>query len=260
MCDDVVSFVESFHSTLSTTTDVQFALAGGDPTAHPKWVEITRRLSTHSKVTVVTHGNSLTVEDFKALEGSHVEFQFSVPSLDDNTYRFLTGGSELESTLKNIARLTYFGFPLTLSSLICQKNIDEVAKLYWFAVENRCGYHDLNKFIPSGRGSLYETDFDISEEDFLHKVSKIDEQQSTKLLVSGEFRGARERKIDAPQYTVGIKGDVSLCSVAASNIGSLSADSHEIISQRYRDFWTSNQKMDGCVCSNVSLERAQAAS
>lgn len=242
-----------FSRRLSAHYPIQFALAGGDPTAHPRWIDAVGQFLQVAPVTVVTHGTSIDIDDVRRLLPSeHLKFQVSLPSIDEVEYRFLTGGQSVGAAASGLAKLNYLSIPISLTSTVTRKNADSINRVADFALTVGASYLVLNKFISEGRGALYNQEFSISDDSFQKAVSSLDAssfaRKGLRVLVSGEASGLRSRKVDAPKLSVNVDGKISVCSMASKHLGSVSDDATTMLT-KYRNFWSSNEFDPTCACS-----------
>lgn len=247
---ECVEKLMAFASAYADDYELKSIMAGGDATAHPNWREIAKRLRAFGAVEIVTHGTTLSEHDIRFLRDEKIEIQFSIPSLKAENYRYLTGGACLENAMKSVARAVHYGVPMSISAVITSRNIDELDDLVELCNTAVPLSLILNKFIASGRGALYEAALEIDHDEFLGatKAAMTKNNGPTNILISGHFSGVRGRKIASPKITISSSGDLHLCSLAASRVGTVFQESENVI-QSYLGFWTGSGSIDGCLCS-----------
>jgi MoaA/NifB/PqqE/SkfB family radical SAM enzyme len=112
----------------------------GELTTHPDFEEIVDRLTQISrKFSLVTNGSLLTeVKSQALLKSSIYLINFSINSLNEDTYRFLTGGmGNLSTTLNNIENFLSHD-----PSIMCQ----------FFFVINSHNFNELFNFVDYAKG------------------------------------------------------------------------------------------------------------
>lgn len=253
MSVNTVNEIISFAETELKNYDITCALAGGDLTAHPDWKNLVSSFSKIGNIFVVTHGTELKEEDFLLLSETKSEIQFSIPSLQPESYKFHTGGAKLDTALVSLARAKYFDLETSVSAVITAENVTEICDFVELGNELDLSYIVLNKFMPAGRGVHYNEQFSLDNESFLRGVesAKIKNNDKTRLLVSGSFQGVRARKTQQPKITITCDGDIQICSLASSSIGKVSEKSSNPVMDKYISFWTGNSTILGCDCSRL---------
>lgn len=255
MTREVMQSTADFVTRASSDHDVLVAVAGGDATAHPDYVAFIKAVSPNATdVCLVTHGGCLATEDLSAFADlSNVSIQFSIPSLDAERYAFLTGDHRLSNVLDSLAICERLGLPRSISAVITDRNPMDSASLVHLAAEIGAQYLILNRFIPAGRGAYYENEFAISEEAFNQSVREahaVAKARGVRLLASGADKDIRSKKAAAPKVTIGIRGDLRVCSLADAAIGSVDDTPQQIV-RNSSQFWSSTERLDACVCSNT---------
>lgn len=117
-------------------------LSGGEPTVHPKIIEIIKLARTKNFKHVMLNTNGLRIsEDIKFVEelsefvgGFEIYFQFD--GLDGNIYSALRGRDILDIKLKAIDNLVRYKIPVTIVSTIKRGvNDDEIGKIVQFGLK-----------------------------------------------------------------------------------------------------------------------------
>jgi MoaA/NifB/PqqE/SkfB family radical SAM enzyme len=243
--------IHQFATRLGNAVRPEFILAGGDPTSHPEFVDFAERLSAQGRVYVVTHGTALDAEAIARLARcGNVSLQFSIPSTDADLYRFLTGGGCLDRAVQAALVAREAGIRCSISAVITAQNIAEAPLLVHLGAEIGAEYIVLNKFLPAGRGGFYEEEFAVDDNSFTNAVdaaASVGRSRGIRVLASGALPGVRGRKLRDRKITVGIDGQIRICSLSESVLGHVD-DGHEII-DRYDMFWRSTERLPGCFCS-----------
>ncbi len=248
---DLLRFVDAARETrrLSVT------LAGGDPTAFAGLGDLLGRLASDVPLTLVTHGADLPEAVVERLaERGRARIQFSIPSLLEAEYRFLTGGGSLAAALRGVALAMRRGVPRSVSAVITRRNAASAVELAAFAACARADHLLLNRFLASGRGALHDNAFGLCAARFAEAaeaVAAAAEAHGLPVLVSGALPGIRRRKATDLQVTVKPDGALSLCSMADSVIGAL-GDPPEAVAERAASFWRSSAAVAGCHCAQAS--------
>jgi MoaA/NifB/PqqE/SkfB family radical SAM enzyme len=248
---DIVSFLQRCDSSLLT----HVALAGGDPTAHPNFVDLALRFAAHAgQLTVVTHGANLSVRDLDTLSQSpNIAIQFSIPSLDRDRYRFLTGMSKLDRVLTALMMCRELAIPVSLSALVTAQNQDDLPELVHLAAEAGAEYLVANRFLAAGRGILYDEKLAIKADAFDQTLAdgvKIGRARNVRVLASGHDPNLRQQKGAEPKLTVSTNGEIRICSLVSDTIATLKSSPMEII-ERSESFWKSAEALDGCFCAST---------
>lgn len=248
--DDVVSFLRRCDRSLLT----QVALAGGDPTAHPNFIDLALRFAAHARqLTVVTHGANLSARDLHALsQSSNIAIQFSIPSLHRDRYRFLTGMSKLDRVLTALMMCRELAIPVSLSALVTAQNPADLPELVHLAAETGAEYLVANRFLAAGRGILYDKKLAIEADAFdrtLADAVKIGRARNVRVLASGHAQNLRQQKAAQPKLTVSINGEMRICSLVSDTIATLQSSPTDIIA-RSESFWKSAEALDGCFCAS----------
>lgn len=255
MADDVIRSVNAFVARASSEFSVVVAVAGGDATAHRSYASFISTVSANAdEVCLVTHGGRLNPSDLAAFSKlSNVSIQFSIPSLNADRYRFLTGGQQVNKVLDALAVCERLNLPIAISVVVTKHNVGDVTSLVHLAAEIRAQYVVLNRFIPSGRGLLYEQSFAICDGDFRSLVRmayEITSMRQVKLLASGSDKDVRSRKAAVPKLTIGVEGELRVCSLVDAILGNIKDEPPQIVS-RSSAFWLSSEMLPECVCSNT---------
>jgi MoaA/NifB/PqqE/SkfB family radical SAM enzyme len=248
--EDCISFLERSSSEFHT----RVALAGGDPTAHLQFFEVVKRISKVSDdVTIVTHGANLSAADLAAIRrNSNVRIQFSIPSLNPERYRLLTGNGQLERVLTSLLMCCELAIPTSLSAVLTSINCGDLEHLAELTAEVRAEYLIANRFLASGRGIYYTKEFSLSESAFseaLVKGKQVADALGVRLLASGADPNVRARKAREPKMTVSTSGDIRLCSLAPNSLATLDSNPRQLVGEITR-FWNSSLELNGCYCSN----------
>ncbi|HXZ00858.1 MAG TPA: radical SAM protein [Stellaceae bacterium] len=250
----VVPEVAALARRLSEEFEVSVVLAGGDASAHPHFVDIATTLAASAPVVIVTHGADIApamADRFAAL--GNVALQFSVPSHDEERYRFLTGGGRLDRVIEGALYASSAAIPLSISAVLTKVNVDDTGPMVHLARELEADYVIFNRFLPSGRGVHYEEQFAISQEVFaeaLDEAVAVGRARGLKVYASGALPGVRNRKVASPKMTVSVDGKVSICSSAASILGPVQEDGDSLLGKYYA-FWNSTDRLAGCFCSTL---------
>jgi MoaA/NifB/PqqE/SkfB family radical SAM enzyme len=257
MTDGATKSLVAFCEDLAASYELEFAIAGGDPTAHEKYIEIASQLSGFGPTAIVTHGCSFTENDLERIsEAGTLRLQFSIPSLDEEQFKFVTGGGSLRKLLSNLAKASALGIPLSMSAVVSQSKTakHDIIALIRLAKEAKAERLIFNKFLPSGRGELYDEAFSLSEDEFrmlLQSAKKQAGPNEVSIFVSEEHAGVRRLKIEQPKITVTHDGRIRTCSMASSDIGDTSSKAVDVM-ERYEQFWASGSSDDNCICSMSS--------
>lgn len=251
---DTVKDIVCFAKREFNDYNITCALAGGDLTAHPDWRELVSLFSEIGDIFIVTHGAGLEEDDFPLLRESKSEIQFSIPSLQPESYKFHTGGALLNDALLSLARAKYFNLRTSVSVVVTAENLSEISEFIELGGDLNLSYIVFNKFMPAGRGVHYNERFSLDNESFLRCINSAREKNNdrTKLLVSGSFPGVRERKNLHPKLTISREGDIQICSLVSSSIGKVSSDGGPDVMAKYKNFWSGSSSILGCECSNRS--------
>lgn len=248
---DVVSFLRRCDSSLLT----HVALAGGDPTAHPNFMDLALRFAPHAgQLTVVTHGADLSARDLHTLsQSSNIAIQFSIPSLDHNRYRLLTGMSKLDRVLTTLMMCRELAIPISLSAVVTAQNPGDLPDLVHLAAEAGAEYLVANRFLAAGRGILYDEKLTIEAAAFdrtLAEAVKVGRSRNVRVLASGHARNLRKHKATHPKVTVSTEGEIRICSLVSETIATLKHSPMDIV-ELSNSFWESEQALDGCFCAGT---------
>lgn len=246
---DVADFVGRCAQSYPTSV----ALAGGDPTAHPDFVNIANAVAeAAADVTVVTHGGGLSASALAALSRlPNLAIQFSIPSLDPERHRFLTGNGQIDRVMTALMMCRRLGIPVSLSVVLTSLNKGDLNDLVHLAAEVSADYMIVNRFLASGRGAHYDEQFTISADDFdaaVDAARDIAREAGVRLLRSGFDPHIRDRKAAEPKLTVSVNGDLRLCSLVPDSIATLRADPADLVARSVA-YWKSRRPLEGCYCA-----------
>ena len=233
---------------------VSVALAGGDATTHPAFLDIVQVCAplVHD-LCLVTHGGELAAPHLHRLSTvDNASIQFSIPSLTLETYRFLTGGRDYLRTLTALAQCELFAIPRSISVVLNTRNRGDLSSLIELAAETGSDYLLLNRFIAAGRAKHYSHDFSLSEDEFKQAISlaaPVARKWGVDLRVSGIEGGRRLAKVRETKITVGVDGRVRHCSLAQGFFSTLDSTPDDVVACS-RAFWTSTEIIEECVCSH----------
>ncbi len=248
--DNVISFLQRCGAAYRCVV----ALAGGDPTAHPDFLGIAlRAAAVADEVTVVTHGGNISAPQLIALsELENLTIQFSVPSLDVERYRFLTGSGDLGQVMTAILMCRELSIPVSLSVVVTDLNKGDLTAMVDLAAAVEAEYLILNRFLSSGRGVLYEQQFAISAAAFeqaLATAREVGRSRGVRLLASGNNPDIRQLKASEPKLTISTRGEIRLCSLVSDVVATLQQDPGDIVEQ-CTAFWQSSKPLEGCACAS----------
>lgn len=237
---------------LIATHDLDFALAGGDATAHPELIPITIALSKFGRIHLVTHGAHLTSERLAQLaEIPAFAIQFSIPSADPGRYRHLTGGGTLQTVVNAAVEARRRGMAISTSAVITALNVEDGPDLVRLTRGLGGDHLILNRYLEAGRGALYAEAFQLSDEAFTlaaERTAAAGRAAGLRVMVSGDLRGIRTRKVLEPKITISITGQARVCSL---DMTPLAGDDAAAILQAYGAFWDGDDRLESCVCSNA---------
>lgn len=251
---EVVPRIADLAQRLSDDFAVSLILAGGDASAHPRFLDIVTMLSSCAPIDIVTHGaeiDAAMLDRFSALQ--NVALQLSVPSPDEHRYRFLTGGGRLDRVVETALYASAAAVPLSLSAVLTNVNLEDAAPIVHFAAELNADYVVLNRFLPSGRGAHYENRFGIAQEAFARAVddaSTVGKARNVRVYASGALPGVRRRKMESLKMTVSVDGGIRICSLADAALGTID-EAGDALLAKYYSFWRSDQRLAGCFCSTL---------
>lgn len=254
MSDQTRDELFRFIGSLSETYDLQFAVAGGDPTAHEDYLSIVRELAEFGSVGIVSHGCEFPDDELSEIAGiPSARIQFSIPSLNEDQFRFMTGGASLRVLLSNLANAASKGVPMTISKVVSGRSevFEEIDQVLQLAQNAGVSMVVFNRFLEAGRGKFYGEEFRLSEADFVRQVADAKDRNGNsklKVYVSGDLNGVRDRKLTKPKITICYDGSIKYCSMASNNIGQL-GDTGDEVMRRYGEFWKSDRVDNNCACS-----------
>ncbi len=259
MSEHTLRLLTRFLSDASQTFTVTVALAGGDATAHAEYVTVTRQLAACAHdICLVTHGGSLDTDALLELRHvPHLSIQFSIPSLHPEHYKFLTGGFTLDRVLTSMAQCEALGIPISMSVVVTSMNLADMPPLVDLAAQFGARYVVLNRFIAAGRGELYAGDFEVAVDRFDAAVAEAREAaraRGVRLLASGNNPRIRGVKAQHPKITVGVDGQVRVCSLSEVPLGNLECSAADLVDLSTA-FWTSTASLSACQCSQVHAPR-----
>lgn len=162
----------------------QVLVTGGEPTVHPEFTKILRKLKfSDMDFKLFTNGSYLTNEVLDLLEGSSV--QVSLDTADCTIHKQLTGTDTFAKVVGNIEKLINHGIPVSVKSVITTFNMSGIENLYNLCNNLGVSLLSIDKFdiSSSGRGSL---DLRLSDEQkdlLINKLAKIKTKQ-TKLNIN----------------------------------------------------------------------------
>jgi MoaA/NifB/PqqE/SkfB family radical SAM enzyme len=248
--DEAIGFLEKCSSSYHSVV----ALAGGDPTAHPDFLGIALRAAAAAdEVTVVTHGGDISAQQLIALSRlPNLTIQFSVPSLDIQRYRFLTGNGDLGRVMTAMLMCRELSIPVSLSVVVTDLNKDDLSGVVHLAAEIEAEYLIVNRFLASGRGVLYEEKFAISATAFdeaMAAAREVGRHRGVRLLGSGNHPDIRQLKASEPKLTISANGEIRLCSLVSQVAATLQADPVDIV-EECTAFWKSKMPLEGCICAS----------
>lgn len=261
MSAETVDAIAELTNALLADNRVDIVLAGGDPSAHPEFVEITRHFATISQTHVITHGLTLDKKTIDAFGERPIRMQFSIPSPDAARYGFLTGGGQLDAALSSALWAKDADLPISISSVITQMNAQDTEGLAYMALELGAEYLILNQFLPAGRGVMYADTLGLDDASFAIAVRQArNAARGTPLRIgtSGALPGVRDRKLSSPKLTISVTGDMQVCSLDTHSIGHVSDNADDLM-RRYDQFWRSGSVLPLCLCSQMPLSLAHAA-
>lgn len=243
-----------FCDRLSKDHDLDYAIAGGDPSAHDRYAEMSILLADRGYTTIVTHGCDLSTTDLDtlAVNGGPC-IQFSIPSLNRERFKYITGGGCLDDVITNIAKACSRNIPISISAVVSHSPSAEgdIVRLVSLADEARASRLILNRFVPSGRGEFYEKQLALSDDRFselMEVAAREAKSRDLKVYMSRGMGSVRPKKVDQPKISITKDGLVRVCSMAASDIGTV-LDEPDDIFANYVKFWSSEAYDENCRCS-----------
>lgn len=253
MSNETLEKVVLFFGTLAADYDLLYILAGGDPSAHSELVPIVECLSQHGSVHVVTHGTDLSFDALDSLAKipGEIALQFSIPTPNPERYNYLTGGSDVTLALERLLYAKAIGLSISISAVITKLNLIDIPDLIQLSLETEINYIVLNRFMPTGRGMTYSEPLSLPKDSFSRSVENAKKTQHEDLqIISGAPRiGIRKLKVDSPQITVSVNGELRVCSLSNWALGDLDSDPFEAL-RAYSEFWESTETLTDCECSN----------
>ncbi len=255
MSSDTVDRLLEFLNSARNDFNIGVAIAGGDPTAHPDYVGITRRIADVAHDTcIVTHGGSLNSAALAELKNArNLSIQFSIPSLDPTVYRHLTGTPRLENALIALAQCALLRIPRTVSVVVTKINLQDIGGLVHLLAEAGGDYIVFNRFLAAGRGQYYEDEYEIEEVQFklaLAAAREAARRRNVRVLASGNTTNIRSLKAAEPKITVGVDGQIRICSLSRETLGSLTDHPLDLVG-RATVFWNSDASLADCSCSRT---------
>lgn len=152
----------------------QVLVTGGEPTVHPEFTKILRKLNTSDMdFKLFTNGAYLTDEILDLLAGSSV--QVSLDTADRDIHKQLTGADTFPKVTENMARLIKRGIPVSVKSVITTLNQDGTERLYHLCDNMGVDLLSIDKFdvSSSGRGDLDLRISDTQKQLLIESISNI---------------------------------------------------------------------------------------
>ncbi len=157
-------------------------LAGGEPLMHPEIADVSSFLSKKGiAVGIATSGTLLDDEMTEKLKASGVShFEISIPSVDIERFRALTGNEKAGSARRALLLAKRSGAKLTVSVVITRLNISDIGEVIDLAAAFSADSVSLNRFVPGGEGIRHF-------HELMPARDEIEEALSTADAKSGEF-------------------------------------------------------------------------
>jgi cyclic pyranopterin phosphate synthase len=153
-----------------------YKLTGGEPLIREDISDIVKSIKPHAvEVSLVTNG-SLLLEKAKSLAEAGLDrLNVSLHSLNEETYKYITGGSRLLSRVKlGIDEALKYGLKIKLNYLVMRSNLDEFKKIIEFA-ESKGLNVNVIELIPLGVPSSVYKDEHVQ----ITPITKYLEERST---------------------------------------------------------------------------------
>lgn len=246
--------VLEFAKVLKKEGPVSLAFAGGDPTAHPDFYGLLQEAQKGFECHIVTHGETLDLPklaELRNLESLHV--QVSLPSINPDEYKRLTGGGDISNSLKNLMGLKLLRIPTSISSVVTKINCGNLGELIDLAAAINARQVLLNRFVDEGRGAYYGSDYSLCDTEFFEVTERALSYALTKnvkVLAPKQNLNIREIKQTDVRITITKEGGIKFCSITPELAASVCDDANTII-ESYLSFWKSSKTMKSCRCSET---------
>ncbi len=168
-------------------------ISGGEPTTHPKLIEIIKIAKSLNVQSVMLNTNGIKIATDDELLKQLAEIEPSPPSIylqfdgfNDDFYKSFRGCSLLNTKLKAIERLSKYNFKINLVATIIQnQNEDQVGKICEFAINHR-SIRSVNFQPVFVEGRSYDG-YDPLNHITLTDIFRLAEEQTNGLLLKSDF-------------------------------------------------------------------------
>lgn len=106
------------------------------------------------KLSLITNGKLVDANWIKLFKENEVDLVVSLPGR--KTFGYHTGGGDFDLILSNISKLSKAGVKVVIGVCVTKKNINELFETIAYGFLNGAKQLLLNRFLPGGRGLLYE--------------------------------------------------------------------------------------------------------
>ncbi|WML88738.1 radical SAM/SPASM domain-containing protein [Thiothrix subterranea] len=118
-----------FAEFAAKTEKIQMLLSGGEPTLHPKFIEISQK-AYHLFDSVMINTNGLNLHKLEKIEHlkDKVKIQVSIDG-DREIHESIRGLKTYRKTLENITKLSEIGFTVVVATTVSNKNVNSLSFL-----------------------------------------------------------------------------------------------------------------------------------
>ncbi|MCP4133804.1 MAG: radical SAM protein [bacterium] len=144
-----------FNKLTSEISPEGVTLIGGEPLLHPRIFDVVSFLRDKNiSVGLSTNGSKLSSRSInKLVEKGVGHFEVSLDSLNEKTYRFLTGGSGLKKIKQKLPFIKNAGAALTVTALITRFTPGDLPGIMDFCFAASVNRLCLAQFVPLGAGA-----------------------------------------------------------------------------------------------------------
>lgn len=196
-----VELCEKIFSELSDQTrNAQILISGGEPTLHPKFLDIvTQAYNIFDSVMVNTNGlNFYKLSRLEPLKDK-VRIQISIDG-DFSTHESIRGRGTYHKTLENINKLSALGLKVTVATTVANNNVKSIAGMDRDLEKTSFAVWSIKRIVGYGRAEDHD---DISSDDwnFFFKDVKVGFLNKSRIAIRPMFSIASISSMEVANYS-----------------------------------------------------------